>query len=78
MRYVDGYVLAVPRKNIQAYRRMAQKAAKVWRDHGALEYGRWGEDRTEEGILHARSRGKRGETVVIARVGSSRAPIGTP
>lgn len=36
-RYVDGYVLAVPKKNIQAYRRMAQKAAKIWRDHGALE-----------------------------------------
>ena len=38
MRYVDGYVLPVPRKNVQAYRRMAQKAGKVWREHGALEY----------------------------------------
>ena len=37
-RYVDGYVLPVPRKNVAAYRRMAQKAGKVWRDHGALEY----------------------------------------
>jgi len=38
MRYVDGYVLPVAKKNLQAYRLMAQKAGKVWRDHGALEY----------------------------------------
>lgn len=38
MRYVDGYVLPVPKKNLSAYRRMAQTAAKVWREHGALEY----------------------------------------
>jgi len=38
MRYVDGYVLPVPKKNVTAYRRMAQKAGEVWRDHGALEY----------------------------------------
>jgi len=38
MSYVDGYVLPLPKKNIEAYRRMAQKAGKVWRDHGALEY----------------------------------------
>ena len=37
-RYVDGFVLPVPKKNVSAYRRMAQKAAKVWRDHGALEF----------------------------------------
>src|SRR6476661_2617072 len=35
--YVDGFVLAVPRKNLKAYRAMALKASKVWRDHGALE-----------------------------------------
>jgi len=38
MSYVDGYVLPVPKKNLQVYRRMAQRAGKVWRDHGALEY----------------------------------------
>ena len=37
-RYVDGFVLPVPKKKLQAYRRMAQKAGKVWREHGALEY----------------------------------------
>ena len=38
MRYVDGYVLPVPKKKVAAYRRMAQQAGKVWRDHGALEF----------------------------------------
>jgi uncharacterized protein YbaA (DUF1428 family) len=35
--YVDGYVLPVPKKKIAAYRKMAQKAGKIWREHGALE-----------------------------------------
>ena len=38
MTYVDGFVVPVPKKNVSAYRRMAQKAGKVWRDHGALEF----------------------------------------
>ena len=38
MRYVDGFVLPVPKKNLKAYRRMAQLGAKVWCEHGALEY----------------------------------------
>ena len=37
MRYVDGYVVPVPKRKVEAYRRMAQKAGKVWREHGALE-----------------------------------------
>jgi uncharacterized protein YbaA (DUF1428 family) len=37
-KYVDGFVLPLPKKNLAAYRRMAQAASKVWRDHGALEY----------------------------------------
>ena len=36
--YVDGYVLPVPKKNLQTYRRIAQKAGKIWREHGAVEY----------------------------------------
>ena len=36
--YVDGFILPIPKKNIEAYRRMARKAGKVWREHGALEY----------------------------------------
>ena len=38
MRYVDGFVLPVPKKNLAAYRRMSQKAGKIWREYGALEY----------------------------------------
>jgi uncharacterized protein YbaA (DUF1428 family) len=38
MNYVDGFVLAVPRRNLATYRRMAQKCGKVWREHGALQY----------------------------------------
>jgi len=68
-RYVDGYVLPVPKKNIDAYRRMAQKGAKVWRDHGALEYRECvGQDfKTKWGIPFPRAvRAKRGETVVFS------------
>jgi len=36
--YVDGFVIPLPKKNVGDYRRMAQKAGKVWRDHGALEF----------------------------------------
>ena len=36
MSYVDGFVLPVPKKNLEAYRRMARKAGKVWMEHGAL------------------------------------------
>jgi uncharacterized protein YbaA (DUF1428 family) len=35
--YVDGFVVPVPKKNVKAYLKMAKKAAKVWKDHGALE-----------------------------------------
>jgi uncharacterized protein YbaA (DUF1428 family) len=38
MPYVDGFVLAVPKKKVQAYRRMAQQAGKLWRKYGALEF----------------------------------------
>ena len=37
-RYVDGFVVPVPKKNVEKYRRIAQKAGKVWLEHGALEY----------------------------------------
>ena len=36
--YVDGFVLPVPTENLPAYQAMAEKAAKVWLEHGALEY----------------------------------------
>jgi uncharacterized protein YbaA (DUF1428 family) len=38
MSYVDGFIIPVPKKNLAAYRAMARKAGKIWREHGALEY----------------------------------------
>ena len=38
MAYVDGFVLVVPKKKLDAYKRLAKLAARVWRDHGALDY----------------------------------------
>jgi uncharacterized protein YbaA (DUF1428 family) len=35
--YVDGFALVVPKKNVEAYRRMAMKAGRIWRELGALE-----------------------------------------
>jgi len=38
MPYVDGFVIAVPRRKLAAYRTMARAAGKVWREHGCLDY----------------------------------------
>jgi uncharacterized protein YbaA (DUF1428 family) len=68
-RYVDGYVLPVPKKNVEAYRRIAQKAAKVWREHGALEYFECvGEDLKAKWGTSFRKmmKSKPGETVVFS------------
>src|SRR6202158_6255565 len=51
MSYVDGFVVPVPRKNLAAYRRMAQKAGKVWKEYGALEYKEWISDDVKVGKL---------------------------
>jgi uncharacterized protein YbaA (DUF1428 family) len=37
-RYVDGFVIPVPKKKLAAYFRIAAKAAKIWKEHGALDY----------------------------------------
>ena len=69
MRYVDGFVLPVPKKNLPAYLRMAQKAGRVWRDHGALEYRECAGDDLDVkfGVPFPRMiKPKRGETVVFS------------
>jgi uncharacterized protein YbaA (DUF1428 family) len=69
MKYVDGYVLPVSKKNLTAYRRMAQKAGKVWREHGALEFRECvGDDlKTKMAVSFPRTlKLKRGETVVFS------------
>ena len=37
MSYVDGYVVPVPVKNVDAYKKMARKAGRIWLEHGALQ-----------------------------------------
>ncbi len=69
MSYVDGYVIPVPKENLAAYRRMAARAARVWKDHGALDYREFvGEDLDVGfGMPFPRALGVRpGETVVFA------------
>lgn len=71
MAYVDGFVVPVPKKNLDAYRRMARKAAKVWRDHGALEYAEAVADDAPWGKRTSFPRSvkqKPGETVVFAYI----------
>lgn len=68
-RYIDGFVLIVPKKKLPAYRSLAKKAAKVWREHGALEYYECvGDDlATKMGVPFPRlTKIKAGETVVFS------------
>jgi uncharacterized protein YbaA (DUF1428 family) len=38
MAYIDGFVVPVPKKKLAAYKAMARRAGKVWKEYGALEY----------------------------------------
>src|SRR5262249_4231474 len=71
MSYVDGYVVPVPKKKIETYRRLAQKASRVWREHGALDYRECVADDVKPGKRTSFPRSvklKPGETVVFAYV----------
>lgn len=70
-KYVDGCVVPVPKKNVDAYRKMARKAGKIWREHGALEYRECLADDVPYGKVTSFPRSvdrKRHETVVIASI----------
>jgi uncharacterized protein YbaA (DUF1428 family) len=69
MAYVDGFIVAVPKKNLAAYRRLAKRAGKVWREHGALDYREWVADDVKVGKRTSFPRSvklKSGETVVFS------------
>ena len=69
MRYVDGFVLPVPKKKLKAYARIASQAGKVWMEHGALEYRECaGEDlKVKWGTGFPKlAKLKAGETVIFA------------
>jgi uncharacterized protein YbaA (DUF1428 family) len=68
-RYVDGFVIPIPKRNLDAYRRMARKAGKVWLEHGALEYRECVAEDVKPGKLTSFPQSvklKRGETVVFS------------
>ena len=67
--YVDGFVVPVPTDKLDAYRRMARKAGKIWREHGALEYRECIADDVKPGKLTSFPQSvklKPGETVVFS------------
>ena len=70
-RYVDGFVIPLSKKNLNTYRRLAQKAGRVWKDHGALEFRECAGDdlNVEMGLSFTRGiRTKPGETVLFSYV----------
>ncbi|HMM89070.1 DUF1428 domain-containing protein [Bradyrhizobium sp.] len=69
MPYVDGFIVPVPKKNLQAYVRLSKKSGRIWREHGALDYREWVAEDVKVGKLTSFPRSvklKAGETVVFA------------
>ena len=69
MAYVDGFLLAIPKGKLQAYRAIARRAGRVWKEHGALEYRECAGDdlATKMGAPFPRvAKTKAGETVVFS------------
>jgi uncharacterized protein YbaA (DUF1428 family) len=67
--YVDGFLLALPKRKVQVYRQISRKAGRIWREHGALEYRECvGDDlKTKMGRPFAKAASlKSGETVVFS------------
>jgi len=51
MPYVDGFIVAVPKAKVDAYKRLARKAGKIWKEHGALEFRECIADDVKKGKL---------------------------
>lgn len=69
MPYVDGFIVAVPKKNLEAYTRMAKKAGKIWREYGALDYREWVAEDVSVGKRTSFPRAvklKPGETIIFS------------
>lgn len=69
MPYVDGFVVPIPKKKVEDYRRIARKAGRIWREHGALDYVECVADDVKPGKLTSFPQSvklKKGETVVFA------------
>ncbi len=71
MAYVDGFVVPVPKKKLSAYRNIARKAGKIWREHGALQVRECVADDVKVGKLTSFPRSvkrKSGETVMFSYI----------
>ena len=71
MSYVDGFVLVVPKKKIALYKKIARKAGRIWREHGALDYRECvGDDlKVKMGMPFPKlAKTKPGETVVFSYI----------
>ncbi len=71
MSYVDGFVVPVPKKKIADYRKIARKAGKIWREHGALDYVECVADDVKPGKLTSFPQSvklKKDETVIFAYI----------
>ena len=71
MSYVDGFIVPVPKKKMKAYRDLAELAAKVWKEHGALDYKECVADDVKVGKWTSFPRSvdlKPGETVVFSYI----------
>ena len=68
-KYVDGFVVPVPKKKLAAYRRMAQKAGRIWKEYGALDFVECVADDVKPGKVTSFPQSvklKAGETVVFS------------
>ena len=68
-KYVDGFVVPVPKKKLAAYKRMAQKAGRIWKEHGALDFVECVADDVKPGKVTSFPQSvklKSGETVVFS------------
>jgi uncharacterized protein YbaA (DUF1428 family) len=71
MAYIDGFVLPVPKKKLAAYRSMARKAGRIWKEHGALEFRECVADDVKPGKLTSFPQSvklKPGETVFFSYI----------
>lgn len=69
--YIDGFVLSVPKNKLAAYKKLATQAARIWKDHGALEYRECaGDDMKVKGMVAfpKLARSKPDEVVIFAYV----------
>ena len=69
MAYVDGFLLPVPKRKVNAYLEMSRKAGKIWKEHGAVEYRECvGDDLNIKNMtgFPKMARTKAGETVVFS------------